>query len=81
MSLPTIDELKTLRENITPGPWEYQYDNSEEAHRMFSGTGEQRGFFMEDTEALRQSDPNWQLASLAPELLDEIIRRREEAGE
>lgn len=32
---------------------------------------------MEDTDALAQPDPDWELAALAPELAAEVIRLRE----
>lgn len=77
MSLPDNTTLRDMLTKATRAPWEYEYDTATESHRMWAGEGDQRGYFMEDTDALRQPDPDWQLAALAPELAAEVIRLRE----
>ena len=84
MSLPSTDELKDLRENITPGPWKvscggvFASDGKENASLDPDGyifTAESGYLIGEATDA------DAALTALAPALLDELIRRREEAGE
>ncbi|WP_288833710.1 hypothetical protein [uncultured Corynebacterium sp.] len=82
MTRPNTEELKELREHITPGPW--KLDPETDGIKNSEGTNVVRG------DAYRDGDEAWiewrfdadhMLAALAPELLDELIRRREEAGE
>lgn len=73
MSLPSTDWLRELRSAITPGPWEYDFNDVTEDHIVWAD-GE---IVMREDLALPSPDHNWQLAALAPELLDEVIRLRE----
>lgn len=77
MALPSTDELKELRELVTPGPWyavEDDWDEiiigNEEGHSMW--WGDQVRFKFEAGD--QKHDPA--LVALAPELLDEVIRLR-----
>ncbi len=79
MSLPTTDELKELRDQITSGPWYYDEDEGEmlgALHMSSSG-------LLTQPIVMHCGADHWdsKLIALAPELLDEVIRRRGEAGE
>lgn len=74
----TIEELKELLSNATPGQWTVEDDGydiivgNEEGHRM--GWGDQVRFKFEAGN--KKHDP--QLAALAPELAEEVLRMRNE---
>lgn len=81
MTLPTTDELKELRKSITPGPWKLDPDtdgikNSEDTDVVCGDT------YLDRDEAWLEwrFDADHMLTVLAPELLDEVIRLREETG-
>lgn len=73
MSLPNTDWLRELRSTTTPGPWKYDVNDATKAHIMWGS----ENIVMREDSAPPSPNPDWQLAALAPELLDEVIRLRE----
>ena len=78
MTLPTLEKLKQLQAEATPGPWTVEEDDweevvvgNDEGHRMV--WGDQVRFKFEAGNP--KADP--QLVALAPPLLAEVIRLRE----
>ena len=85
MPLPTNRELREMLEEATPGPWEFDFANlrwdERPASTLFwvSGDGPldiaQRDAQSENRD---QTEQNFTLIALAPQLAEEVIRLREE---
>lgn len=85
MPLPTSRELREMLEGATPGPWEFDFANlrwdERPASTVFwvSGDGPldiaQRDAQSENRD---QTEQNFTLIALAPQLAEEVIRLREE---
>lgn len=76
MTLPSTEELRTLRAEITEGPWDYAYNEAEHCspHTIMAN-----GYFVASTHECCPGAPeveNARAISLTPDLLDEVIRLR-----
>lgn len=78
MALPPLDQLKKLREEITPGPW------GASTHLESDCTAYEIGPLRVDEdvcEIVAQTSADIEAAALAPDLLAEAIRLREALAE
>lgn len=73
-----IDELKQLRDRITPGPWLVNVDESDvDATYIYTDDGMLCMSLNPIGSGSSYARADLDLAALAPELLDEVIRLRE----
>ena len=77
MTLPSTNKLKRIRAKSTPGPWATQ----DEGFTIIGPPVREGNVWFLPPIACMENERDDELITLAPELLDELIRRREEAGE
>ena len=85
MPLPTSRELRELLDEATPGPWEFDFTNvrwdERPASTVFWVSGDSPIDIAQreaGSEYSDQTERNFTLISLAPQLAEEVIRLREE---